>query len=1077
MKRILLLLAFVTSATYAQTKLMHQPAIGKDKIAFIYAEDLWTSNLDGTNPTRLTVDEGIESSPVFSPDGKWIAFNAEYDGNRDVFVVSASGGTPKRLTWHPYTDWVKDFTPDGKSILFMSQRSSHTNRIAKLFTVPVNGGQVNELPIPCAFDASYSPDGNHIAYTPNSEAFNMWKNYRGGRLSKIWFYNVSNHKIQEIPHIKGGNNDSNPEWMNGKVYFKSDRDGEFNLFSYDVSSKAIKKLTDYSDYHVASLSAAHGKVVFEQAGSLHLLDASSGKISDININIKTDLLELRPRYVSGENYARSISISPSGARTVVDFRGDIVTVPAKKGDPNNLTNTSGVHEKSPEWSPNGKYIAYFSDASGEYAIHIKDVQNNSVNKIPLNGTGFYAKMYWSPNNKKIAFVDNGRNFYVLDVASKKITKIAQDDNYFPGEIRDMFGSWSHDSKWISYTKITNSMFEQAYLYSLNENKSHSVSDGLANVSNPVFDPSGKYLYMFASTDAGPLVHWFDQSNLDMNSSVSIHAIMLQKGVASPLTKESDEEKIVAEKPAVVKSNSKKKKPEAAKKPSGKPDLKIDWEDFERRIINLPIRAGSYSTLRVPSEGEIYFVAYSDSGPKIKKYSFKDREEKEVMTANYFELSPDGKKMVYSKNGKWGITNVGSKPKDPPMNLNGISVKINPKEEWRNMFNEVWRVNRDYFYDPNMHGADWPAMKKKYEPFLADVTCKNDLYRVMQWMCSELAVGHHRFDSSGDRMNNPKRVSGGLLGADYVIKNNRYQIKKIYGGLNWTLNVRSPLTEPGVDVKEGDYIISVNGNNVSANDNLHSFFENTAGKIVNLRVSTKADGSSARSVKVTPISNESAIRNRAWVEGNIKKVDEATNGQVAYVYVPNTTTAGHQYFKRYFFPQAHKKAIIVDERYNGGGSLADYYIDILKRPLNAHWKFRYGNDLKSPSASIQGPKVLIVNETSSSGGDYFPYLFRQAKLGTIVGKRTWGGLVGVLGYPELIDGGIVTSPNVAFYNENGYRIENEGVAPDIDVEQLPELVAKGHDPQLEKAIEIALKGLKENPPKEMKAPAFPIRARK
>lgn len=1077
MKRILFLFVFATLSTYAQTKLMHQPAIGTDKIAFIYAEDLWVANLDGSNPTRLTIDEGIESSPVFSPDGKQIAFNAEYDGNRDVFVVSAMGGTPKRLTWHPYTDRVTDFTPDGKNVMFMSQRNVHTNRLAKLYTVPVTGGQVEELSIPYGFDASYSEDGKFLAYTPVSEAFNMWKNYRGGRVSKIWIYNVGNHKIEEIPHVSGGNNDSNPEWMNGKVYFKSDRAGEFNLYSYDVQSKSIKKLTSYTDYHVANLSAANGKVIFEQAGTLHLLDAATEKIRPININIKTDLLELRSRYVSGRNYTRSISISPSGSRAVVDFRGEIITVPAKKGDAKNLTNTSGVHEKYPGWSPNGKYIAYFSDASGEYALHIENTQSNVVNKIALGGTGFYASIHWSPNSEKITFVDNGRNFYLMDVASKKITKIDQDDKFFPGDSRDLFGSWSSDSKWISYSKITNSMFEQAYVYSISENKSYAVSDGLANVSNPVFDPSGKYLYMFASTDAGPLVHWFDLSNQDMSASVSIHAVTLQSSVASPLMKESDEEKVAPESSTVAKTNNKKKKSVTTTKSTVKPELKIDWKGLERRIINLPIRSGNYSDLSVPSEGEIYYTSHMDSGSKIKKFSFKDRKEKEIMPADFFIIAAGGKKMLYASRGNWGITDLGAKPKDPPLNLGAISVKINPKEEWKNIFNEVWRVNRDYFYDPNMHGADWPAMKKKYEPFLANVTCKNDLYRVMQWMCSEIAVGHHRFDSSGDQMNNPKRVSGGLLGADYAIKNNRYQIKKIYGGLNWTLNVRSPLTEPGVNVNEGDYIIAVNGKNVTANENLYQFFENTAGKIVNLKVSSKADGSNAKNIKVTPISNENAIRNRAWVEGNIKKVDEATNGQVAYVYVPNTTTAGHQHFKRYFFPQAHKKAIIVDERYNGGGSLADYYIDILKRPLNAHWKFRYGNDLKSPSASIQGPKVLIVNETSSSGGDYFPYLFRQAKLGTIVGKRTWGGLVGVLGYPELIDGGIVTSPNIAFYNDKGYRIENEGVAPDIDVEQLPELVVKGHDPQLEKAIEIALKGLKANPPKEMKAPPFPIRARK
>jgi len=1065
-------------STFAQTKLMHQPAMGKDHIAFVYAEDLWVANLDGSNPRRLTIDEGIESNPVFSPDGTKIAFNAEYDGNIDVFVVPTTGGLPKRLTYHPYNDIVRDFSPDGSKVLFISQRGVHTNRLLKLYTIDIQGGNAAELPIPNAFHANFADDGKHIAYTPISEAFTMWKNYRGGRISRIWLYNSANHNIEEIPQIEGGNNDSDPQWMGSKVYFISDRDGEFNLYSYDVTNKTIQALTTYADFPVLNISANNETIVYEQKGQLHRFDLATGQAKLIPIKINTDLLEKRSRYVSGMNYLRSGDISPSGARTVVDFRGDIVTVPAKKGDPKNLTQTPGIHEKYPAWSPDGKSIAYFSDASGEYMLDVKNLQTEKVQRYALTGAGFYANIHWSPDSKKVCFVDNARALFLLDLQDKTPQKIAADETYFPGDIRDLFGSWSHDSQHVSYTKIKTTMFEQAFVYSLKDKRSRAVSDGLSNVTEPVFDPSGKYLYMLASTDAGPLVNWFDQSNHDMTMSVSIHLVTLQKEVHSPLRKESDEEIAQTDEPTIAPSNTKKNKSKGPEKETTENNLTIDWEGLDHRIINLPIRPGLYSNLQLAKEGELYYVAAVAGAPStLKMYSFKDREEKTIMPLNAYVIAAGGKKMLYLKNGSWGITNVGAKPTDPPINMNAISVKIDPVKEWKNIFNEVWRVNRDYFYDPGMHGADWPAMKQKYEPFLAHVTCKNDLYRVMQWMCSELSVGHHRFDSRGDRMNNPERINGGLLGADYQVKNNRYQISKIYGGLNWSLDLRSPLTEPGVDVAEGDYIIEVNGKQVRGTDNLFSFFENTAGKIVNLKVAASADGKGAKTVKVTPVGSEMNLRNRAWIENNIKKVDEATNGQVAYVYVPNTTTAGHEHFKRYFFPQAQKKAIIVDERYNGGGSLADYYIDILKRPLNSQWKFRYGADLKAPSASIQGPKVLIVNETSSSGGDYFPYLFRQAKLGTIVGKRTWGGLVGVLGYPELIDGGIVTSPNVAFYDEQGYGIENVGVSPDISIEQLPELVVKGHDPQLEKAIEIALEGLKKNPPKSIKTPDFPIRVRK
>ncbi len=1058
------IIPFFSNASFQQnTKLLSQPAISDNHIAFIYAEDLWVANRDGSNPRRLTIDEGIESSPIFSPNGKQIAFEANYDGNSDIYIVSVDGGIPKRLTWHPYYEGIQDFSPDGKKILFFSQRNTHTNRHAQLFEVNITGGAIKQLNIPAAFSASYSDDASHIAYNPLYEVFNQWKHYRGGTISRIWIYNVKTHKVEEVPKPTSGSNDAKPQWVGQHVYFKSDRDGEFNLYSYNVSSKQVKALTDFKDFPVADLYAHNGTIVFEQAGLLHTYMIKSGEINTLNIKINTDLLELRPRYVSGRNYVRSGGISPSGARAVVDFRGDIITVPAKKGDDKNLTNTPGVHETYPQWSPDGKNIAYFSDASNEYALHIHSTVTNNVIKIPLKGTGFYAYPHWSPDSKKISFIDNGRNLYVADITTKKVRKIAQDERYIPGPYRELFGSWSHDSKWIAYTLITDTSFEKAFLYSLDAKKSYAVSDGLSSVSEPVFDPSGKYLYMLASTDAGPVVNWFDQSSIDMRATNSIYMVTLQKEVMSPLSKENDEEKV---------TSSEAKEDDKKKDTSKKTGLTIDWDGFESRIIALPLSAGQYRSLGIANEGELYYLSTSDGTTTLNKYDLKKRKQDNIMPADAYEIASGGKKMLYVSKRAWKIAGLGKKSENGPLNFGAIKVKIDPKKEWNNIFEEAWRVNRDYFYDPGMHGVDWDAMKKKYKPLIAHASCRSDVYRVMQWMFSELGVGHHRFSGRGDRLNNPERISGGLLGADYEIKNDRYQIKKIYGGLNWTPSLRSPLTEPGVDVNEGDYILRVNGKNVKAADNIYSFFENTANKITSLTVSKSSDGTNARSVKVTPLPTEWAIRNRDWVEGNIKKVDKATNGQVAYVYVPNTANAGHEYFKRYFFPQATKKAIIVDERYNGGGYLADYYIDILKRPEQAYWNFRYGKDLKSPSASIQGPKVMITDETAGSGGDYLPWMFRKFKLGTIVGKRTWGGLVGVLGYPEFIDGGSVTAPNVAFYSDKGFRVENEGVAPDIEVEQWPELVNKGQDPQLDKAIEIALKGLKENPPKVMKTPVYP-----
>ncbi|TKC00761.1 S41 family peptidase [Pedobacter cryophilus] len=1066
---------FLSSVMFAQntvdTRLLWQPTISKNAIAFIYAEDLWVANKDGSYPRRITVSEGTESNPVFSPDGSMIAFTGQYDGNTDVFVVPTAGGVPKRLTWHPGSDLVRDFSPDGKKILFASQRNSFTNRYLQLYTVDIATGAEQQLPIPNAFWASYSPDGNSIAYTNIPDRFEQWKNYRGGTMSRIWLYDTKSHNVTEIPKPKTGSNDSKPVWKGNKVYFRSDRDGEFNLYSYDVTAKSVSQLTKNNDFPVSSLEGSSDDIIFSQAGYLQVYNPSNNNTTKIKIGIAADLLDQRERYVKGDQYIRGGDISPSGARVVLDYRGDIITIPAGKGDVFNLTNTPGVHEKEPSWSPDGKLIAYFSDASGEYELHIKNQDGNSqAQAIKLNGSGFYAYIHWSPDSKKIAFVDNGRSLYVSDITSGKTTKIAEDAHYIPGAFRELFGSWSTDANHIAYTTIAETNFQRAFVYSVSENKSYALTDALSNVTEPTFDPSGKYIYMLASTDAGPVLNWFDQSSNDMEVTNSIYLVTLQKQVISPFAKENETEQVTAD----ISSKA------PYKADSARTKLKIDWDGIQNRIIPFPLAKGRYRSLSVVKEGELFYLAAAphDTGPtNLHLYSFKKRKEEVIMPADGYSIAAKGEKTLFVTKGKWGVAATGQKPTPEAMiNTSAIQVKISPKQEWNNIFNEAWRVNRDFFYDAKMHGVDWAAMKKKYGALLPDVASTNDLYRVMQWMFRELSVGHHRFDASGDRRSNPDLVPGGLLGADYEIKNNRYQIKKIYGGLNWTPDLRSPLTEPGVNVQVGDYILKVNGADVTADKNFYSYFENTAEKIVTITVGSSADGTNTRIVKVVPVSNEVALRNRDWVEGNMKKVSEATNGQVAYVYVPNTGSGGHEYFKRYFFPQVDKVGIIIDERFNGGGQLADYYIDLLKRPVQSYWRYRYGKDQKAPNASIQGPKVMLIDETAGSGGDYLPYLFRQAKLGTIVGKTTWGGLVGVLGYPELLDGGVVTAPNLAFFDENGFGIENVGTPPDIEVEQWPADVINGKDPQLEKAIQIVLDELKKNPVKKAPAPAAPNKSR-
>ena len=1067
------------------TRLMHQPAISSTQIAFIYANDLWVANADGTNSRRLTSDAGIESNPYFSPDGKIIAFSAEYEGNTDVYTIPAEGGMPQRLTWHPSADNVRGFTPDGKAVLFASSREDFSNRYLQLFTIPLSGGFPTKLIIPNAYQAAYSPDGKQMAYTPISPRFQQWKNYRGGTVSNIWVFNFENFETIKIPMPENRSNDWNPMWMGNTIYFLSDRNGEFNLYSFNPATKVITQLTQYTDFPINSANAFGANIIFEQAGKLHIFDTGNGTIKTLKIGIAAELTELRPRYVKGVQNARSAHISPTGSRAVFGFRGEIITVPAEKGDPRNITGTAGVHEKYPAWSPDGKSIAYFSDKSGEYQLFVRPQDGKGEPRAyPLTGTGFYAYPEWSPNSKYITFSDNGRNFYLIEVASGTIKKIDADELYVPGPFRKMFGNWSSDSRWIAYTKVNSTFFKQVFIYSVEQGKSYAVTDGLSDTDSPIFDPDGKYLIFLASTDAGPVINWFDQSSHDMRMTSSVYLATLRADILNPFARESDEEngKSDEKTEGEKKDNTEKDgKDKSTKKPDEKvKNISIEFEGIENRIVNIPLKAGNYSQLGMVKADEFLYVAndYNTRTSRLFRYEMKERKESEVMELENYILSADGKKMLYSKGLTAGITDAGKKPEAGKgvLKMETIEVKIDPVAEWKQIFDEAWRINRDYFYDPGMHGADWPAMKEKYASFLPDVACRNDLNRLIMWMCSELSVGHHRV-GGGDQRFNAERVEGGLLGADYEIADNRYRFKKIYGGLNWNPGLRSPLTEPGINAKAGEYLLAVNGKEVTASQNIYSFFEKTAGKIIEITIGPNANGSGSKVVKVEPIANESSLRNRDWVEGNLRKVHEATDGKVAYVYVPNTTLQGHEYFKRYFFPQANKQAIIVDERFNGGGLIADYYIDLLTRPYQSHWNMRYGMDLKTPSASIQGPKVMIIDETAGSGGDMLPWMFHKFKVGTLVGKATWGGLVGTLGFPELMDGGSVSAPNLAIWTKDGFIVENVDVSPDIEVEMWPADVIKGKDPQLEKAIEVALEQLKNNPPVKEERPAYPVRVRK
>ncbi|MBC8182086.1 PD40 domain-containing protein [candidate division KSB1 bacterium] len=868
------------------TKFLTQPAISKNHIAFVYAGDLWTADINGKNVRRITSDDGVESNPTFSPNGELLAFSAQYDGNTDVYIVPVEGGIPKRLTYHPGTDVVRGFTPDGSAVLFISPRKVFTRRHTQLFEVPINGGFPDALKIPNAFKATYSPDGKRMAYNPLSERFRQWKNYRGGTTSTIWLYAFKDHGIIKIHQPEGRCNDIDPMWIGDKIYFLSDRNGEFNLFDYNLNSKEINQLTHFADFPIIDASASENKIIFEQAGYLHVFDLVKGKSKKLTIGVATDLLELRSRYAKGSRHIRSASISPSGARAVFVFRGEVVTVPAEKGDARNLTNTTGAHERNAVWSPGGKSIAYFSDKPGEYQLHIKQQDGKGETKqFEIKGSGFYSNPVWSPDSKKLTFTDNGRNLYWINITSGSIKKIATEKIYEPGAFGSVKGVWSPDSKWIAYTLTTTSYIKAVYLYSIEGEKSYTVTDGLSDVSDPVFDESGKYIYFFASTDAGPVKHWFAMSNADMRMTRAIYLATLQKDVPSPLAKESDEEK-------GAENKEEKEEDEKTKKDEDKTEVPflIDFENLNNRIISLPVDAGNLFSLQVGDEGKVYYLEAPatargpfSKGTKLHEYDLDKRKDKVILSeANFYQISYDKKKILYRADKTWKIVPISGKSESEKgnLNINSIQVRIDPAKEWQQIFDEAWRINRDYFYATNMHGVDWKVMHKKYSVFLPHLSCRSDLNRLIQWMCSELSVGHHRV-RGGDYYHNPEKIPGGLLGADYNIENGRYRFKKIYGGLNWNPELRSPLTEPGVNVKEGDYLLAVNGRELTSNTNLYSFFENTSGKIVEITIAPNPNTEDNRTVSVVPVANESALRNRDWVEGNIKKVDRASDGRVAY----------------------------------------------------------------------------------------------------------------------------------------------------------------------------------------------------
>ena len=1074
---VALTMVFALTSAFAQTDkpmLFRQPTVNKTHIVFVFAGDLWKVSREGGTAERLTSGIGNEANPIFSPDGNWVAFTGEYDGNVDVYVVSANGGEPRRLTYHPGNDAVIGWTPDGTSIVFLSTRNSLMPQ-PKMFTMPVSGeGLPTELPFPMAGGgASFSPDGTKIAYMPLAPAFQQWKKYRGGRTTKIWIGNIADSSVEEIPHPPV--NDYTPMWIDDKIYFLSDRNiKNVTLFSFDTKTKKVAEAIPNAGLDFKTASTGAGVIVYEQFGSINLFDPKSGKANKLNITLNGDLPQIRPRYERVAGSIANASISPSGARAVFEARGEILSVPAEKGNARNLTNSSGVADRNPAWSPDGKWIAYFSDVSGDYEIHLRDQSGiGEVKKINLGAPSYFYEPKWSPDSKKIAYRDKRLNIWYVDI--EKGTPIKVDTNLFenPFSVNDF--DWSPDSKWITYTKQLKNRLCAVFAYSLDPAKSTQITDGLSDARYPVFDRGGKYIFFTASTDTGPTTGWLDMSAAPFNTTRSVYAAVLKKDIPSPLSPESDEEKI---------DDGKQVTP---KPPTGKPEpvaVAIDFDRITQRIVTLPMAARSYVGLKAGKAGTIFLLESVPSigtanapaiGSAVHRFDATTRKTDKILDGVVLlDISANGEKMLIGQfPNRWTImsTFLPPKPGEGIINVGEMEVYVNPKAEWKQMYHEAWRIQRDFFYDPGFHGLDIVATEKRYAVFLDNLASRNDLNYLFQEMLGNMSVGHH--NSNGGDSPQPTRYTVGLLGADYKIENGRYRFAKIYDGENWNPGATAPLTQPGVNVNEGDYLLAVNGRELRAKDNIYAFFEETAGKQVMIRVSSNADGKDARNVTVVPVANEGGLRNLAWIEGNRRKVGELSGGKLAYVYLPNTGAGGYTNFNRYYFAQIDKEGAVVDERFNGGGSAADYIIDAMRRPLMNYWSTREGEDFTTPVHSIYGPKTMIINEYSSSGGDMMPWLFRKAKIGALVGRKTWGGLVGIYAYPPLIDGGGISAPRVAFRNAEGQLdVENKGVAPDVDVDLDPKLWRAGRDVQLEKAVEVTLDALKKNPMKKPANGAFP-----
>ena len=1058
MKKIIFLFCisiFYNFPSFSQINagLFRYPDVSKTQIVFTYANDVWIIPKEGGTAEKLSSPAGVEIFPKFSPDGRTIAFSGNYDGNMDVYTIPVNGGVPMRLTQHGAADRVVDWSPDGSKVLFASGRESGRNRFSQFYTIPATGGTAAKLPFAYAEFGAYSPDGNQMAVVFVSQAFRNWKRYRGGWKANIHLFNFTNNTSENISANEVAGNEF-PMWHENFIYFLSDRGTEqrMNLWRYNISTKKYEQLTNYKDYDIHFPSAGPDDIVFEEGGKLCLFTFASQQVKTINVNVVTDKASLKPKATTAEKYVQHASISPDGNRVLVEARGDIFSVPAENGPVKNITRTTAMAERYPAWSPDGRSIAYWSDQTGEYELWIAEPgHDGSAHQLTNYGKGFYYNLSWSPDSKKLVFIDQAMKIKMVDATNGSTTEIDQALRFMHGGCEGFSGSWSSDSRWFTYSRDLENYHNAVYIFDAQNKKTQQVTNGFYNCANPAFDEEGKYLYITTNQSYLPYYSDIDNSFIYANST-KLAVISLKKTTPSVIAPKND---TVAIKPGEAKADDKKK--DSTVKKLAVAGVEIDFDGIQSRMVILPLPPGNYGNIAA-AKGKIIYQKFPATGSSpddkasLKYFDLDKREEKNMLdNVDNYSISANAQKLLVQRGNSFAVIKPDEGQKfEKPLRINEMEMMVDPMAEWKQIFTDAWRMERDYFYDPGMHGINWNTVKERYLKMLDGAITREEVDFIIGEMIGELNASH-TYHGGGD-IENTKAKNVGYLGVDWEASGNYYKIKKIIRGAVWDAATRSPLDLPGIEIKEGSYILAVNGLPLNTAQEPYAFFQGLAKKTVEITYNSTPSFNGASTVLVETMDNEYPLRYLAWVEANRKRVDEATNGEAGYIYVPSTGQDGQEELARQFNAQWDKKALVIDERFNSGGQIPDRFIEMLNRTPLAYWATRDGATWPWPPFAHFGAKVMLINGWSGSGGDAFPDYFRKKGLGPLIGARTWGGLIGISGMPLLIDGGNITAPTFRMYNPDGsWFKEGHGVDPDIAVDEDLGQMSKGIDPQLERAI--------------------------